>query len=175
MKETRYRKDGFLSYLTEGSVTPGFLEETNTVCSIIYSSFTLKISLEEFQSRAIALIFEILPSFKSEKGSINDYLYTVILNLARAVNSETFMETSGEILDETGTIFEYMFSSSSMQATLKNDFDLRLSILAFSKKAFNLGIYVDSSKLYMSILNRNYTPAMKSFLLYHRREYLKEN
>ncbi len=174
MKETRYRKDGFLSYLTEGVVTPGFLEETHKVCSIIYGYFRLKVSLDEFQSRARVLIFEILPFFKSEKGSINDYLYTVILNLARTINSETFLETSGEILDETGTIFEYMFSSS-FQDTLKNDLDIRVSILSFSKKAFNLGIYVDSSKLYMSILNRNYTPAMKSFLLYHRREYLKEN
>lgn len=175
-RKIRYKKTGLQSYLLENKVTPGFISELETIASIIYvrSDPPLKVSREEFISRSRLQVLEALPLFSPEKGLINDYVYTVILNLSRTIKVETFPETAGEILDETGTPFSFCFTSSS-HLSRHRDFDLRTAILSFAQYAHSQGIFINQASLYSSILTNKLTLLSKAFLIFYKKGDFTDN
>ena len=161
IKKQRY---GFVEYELTARWTPAFLADLQHMVDCTYAQWSLKEDGDEWNGFAWLKLRKSLFNYDTQGGRAVGPLYPY---LSRCLRNEAYRlyskgrAMSGRDIDKVQNPNFVMSGQGKMSA--EADLDLRGDILGFARRAYALGVHVNSKKLYLDYLGGADSLVAKAF------------
>jgi len=163
-EKPKQQRQGFVEYELTARWTPAFLEDLQHMIDCTYAQWTLKEDKDEWEGFAWLKLRNSLFNYDTQGGRATGPLYPY---LHRCLRNEAFrLYSRGRSVSnrDIDTVKNPNFTMSGQGLwSAEADFELRGAILGFARRAYALGVYVNSKKVYLDYLRGEGSLAARAF------------
>lgn len=146
--------NGFDTYFIDYKITQEFIGELEHLCRVIYGRWSLRVTEEDFYGFCLERVVDRLPHFDGKRGTIQNYVYTIVLNEARRIWSKERRVVNVE--DDVLDVLPVQGHTSALAS-------LVYALHDFARRAWDMGVYVGQVKVLSDVQSGVLSPEARAF------------